>query len=98
MQKGRRPKKRTEGTSSPLPQTRLQQWLDDRQLTSAQLETKSGISRQTMTKIRAGSDLRKKTMIRIARAASVLAATPVLMDELFDLDPFSSENVRLVPI
>jgi hypothetical protein len=51
-----------------------------------------------MTKVRAGSDLRKKTMIRVARAASVLAARPVLMDELFDLDPFSAENVRLVPI
>lgn len=98
MQRGRRPKKRPAGKAPPVEPTRLQQWLDDRQLTSVQLEEKSGISRQSMTKIRAGSDMRKKTMIRIARGASLLAERPVLMDELFDLDPFSSENVRLVPL
>jgi len=76
----------------------LQKWLDDNDFTSAELEQKTGICRQTMTKIRAGSDLRKKTMIRIARGATTLAGRPVRIDEVFDLDPYSSENLRLVPL
>lgn len=44
-------------------QTRLQQWLDDNGFTSAQMEEKTGIGRQSMTRIRGGGDVRRRTMI-----------------------------------
>jgi hypothetical protein len=67
--------------------TRLQKWLDAEGFTSAQLEAVTGISRQTMTKIRAGSDVRWKTMVRILRGVRTLSQRNVGMDEVFDLDP-----------
>jgi predicted transcriptional regulator len=73
-------------------QTRLQSWLDENELTSAQLEEKTGISRQAMTKIRAGGDVRRKTMMKILKGARELKGATVMMDELFDLDPDSQYN------
>lgn len=93
QQPGKKPRARV--AASPI--TRLQMWLNENGFTSAELEEVTRICRQTMTKIRAGGDVRKKTMIRIARGAGVLAGRPVRMDELFDLDPFSPENLQLVP-
>lgn len=72
--------------------TRLQQWLDDNGLTSASLEEKSGIARQAMTRIRAGGDVRRKTMLRILRGARALKGPEVAMDDLFDLEPDSPFN------
>jgi hypothetical protein len=72
-------------------QTRLQRWLDENGFTSAQLETASGVGRQSMTKIRGGGDVRRKTMIRILRGARKLKPGTT-MDELFDLDPDSPSN------
>lgn len=72
--------------------TRLQLWLDQNGFTSAQLEQMAGIGRQAMTKIRAGGDARKGTMLRILRAARRLKGSDVQMDELFDLDPDSPHN------
>ncbi len=45
--------------------TRLQAWLDTNHFTSAELEALTRVSRQSMTKIRAGADVRRKTMLRI---------------------------------
>jgi predicted transcriptional regulator len=73
-------------------QTRLQSWLDAKGFTSAQLEEKTGISRQAMTKIRAGGDVRRKTMMKILKGARELNGGTVTMDELFDLDPDSLYN------
>jgi hypothetical protein len=72
-----------------LAKTRLQVWLDTQGLTSAQLEAVTGICRQTMTRIRAGSDVRWKTMLRLLRGARLLTGEPIRMDDLFDLDPES---------
>jgi DNA-binding Xre family transcriptional regulator len=74
------------------PPTRLQEWLDRNGFTSAQLEKEIAMSRQAMTKIRAGGDVRRKTMVRINRGCSHLARRPVAMDEIFDLDPESPAN------
>jgi DNA-binding Xre family transcriptional regulator len=68
--------------------TPLQRWLDDRGLTSAQLEAATGLSRQAMTKIRAAvGDVRRTTMLRILDGACTLAERRVRMEEIFDLDP-----------
>jgi predicted transcriptional regulator len=72
--------------------TRLQQWVRENGFTSAQLEQASGISRQSMTKIRAGADARKRTMLRILSAARKLKGPEVEMLDLFDLEPESPEN------
>ena len=69
-----------------MANTRLQSFLDAEGLTSARLESEAGISRQAMTKIRGGSDVRRKTMIRILAAARRLTGRLVRMEELFDLD------------
>lgn len=71
--------------------TPLQRWLDDNGFTSAQLETTAGIGRQSMTRIRGGGEVRRRTMIKILRGARKLKAD-VTMDELFDLDPDSAPN------
>jgi predicted transcriptional regulator len=73
-------------------QTRLQLWLDENGFTSAQLEEKTGIGRQSMTRIRGGGDVRRKTMMKILRGARELRGAKVTMDELFDLDPDSPYN------
>ena len=72
--------------------TRLQRWLDDNGFTSAQLEEACGLGRQSMTKIRAGGDARKRTMLRILRGARRLKGPDVQLQDLFDLDPDSAEN------
>jgi predicted transcriptional regulator len=73
-------------------QTRLQMWLDEHRFTSAQLEARTGIGRQSMTKIRGGQDVRRKTMMKILKGARELKGAAVNMDELFDLDPDSPCN------
>jgi hypothetical protein len=45
-----------------------------------------------MTKIRAGGDARKRTMLRILRGARRLKGPDVQLQDLFDLDPDSAEN------
>lgn len=81
------------GQKSGRQPTRLQSWLDTNGFTSAQLERKVPMSRQSMTKVRAGRDVRRKTMIRILRAARDLKNDPMVkMDDLFDLDPDSPLN------
>lgn len=72
--------------------TCLQLWLNEKGFTSAQLEAATGISRQSMTKIRGGSDVRWKTMLRILRGARALTGSKTRMDEVFDLDPDSPRN------
>lgn len=79
-------------TKTGAKRTRLQGWVDENGFTSAQLEVASGISRQSMTKIRAGADARKRTMLRILSAARKLKGPEVQMNDLFDLDPDSPEN------
>jgi predicted transcriptional regulator len=82
-------------TKQPTPQrerlrkqkTRLQAFLDDAGLTSAQLEAETGISRQSMTKIRGGRDVRRHTMTRILKGVRVLTGRSVTIDELFDFEP-----------
>jgi hypothetical protein len=78
------------------PATRLQQWLDDHGFTSAQLERATGICRPTMSAIRKGRDVRKSTMLKILVGATALAGRVVTVEELFDFDPASPENVRLM--
>ena len=76
----------------PHHRTRLQRWLNENEFTSADLErairsaTLTGISRQSMTKIRRGADVRQSAMIRIKQGASLLAQRPVAIEELFDFD------------
>ena len=74
------------------PDTLLQAFLDANGLTSAQLEAETGISRQSMTKIRAGRDVRRKTMMKILRGVRALTKLRVRMDELFELDPDDPET------
>lgn len=97
MSAQRGPEAKNSAATEPID-TLLQRWLGTHGFTSAQLERTSGIGRQAMMKIRQGADLRRKTMIRICRGASTLVGYTVRMDELFDLDPYSEENVRLVPL
>ena len=78
----RKPKPSEEGNKS-----RLQRWLDANGFTSVQLEEATGIGRQAMTKIRAGGDTRKRTMVRIRRGCSILAKRKVGIEEIFDLEP-----------
>ncbi len=69
--------------------TRLQRFLDANGWTSADLEEKIDppMQRQTVTRIRAGSNVRLSTMRRIQLAASKLARRPVRIEELWDVDP-----------
>lgn len=67
--------------------TRLQRFLDAEGLTSAKLEKETNISRQAMTKIRAGQDVRRKTMLRILAGVRALTRRAVRMEEIFELDP-----------
>jgi|tagenome__1003787_1003787.scaffolds.fasta_scaffold18736869_1 hypothetical protein len=71
----------------PPPKSRLQSWLAGNGFTSASLEVAIGMSRQGMTKIRGGADLRLSTMRRILRGARQIAKRDVQMGELFDLEP-----------
>ena len=90
---------RPASTPNVTGKSHLQAWLDVRGFTSAQLERASHVGRQQMTKIRLrDTDVRRKTMIKICRGASLLAGETVRMDELFDLDPYSPENLRLIPM
>jgi predicted transcriptional regulator len=78
----------------PTARTPLSKFLERNNLTSAQLEIASGISRQSMTRIRAGHrDVRLSTIIRIVRAARRLTRRQVQAHELFDLDPDSPRNL-----
>lgn len=61
-------------------------WLQREHSTSRQLEEQSGISRQTMTAIKAGRDVRLSTMVKILSGARALAHRRVAIDELFDFD------------
>jgi hypothetical protein len=45
-----------------------------------------------MTKIRAGADVRRRTMMRILVGCTTLAGRKVAMEEIFDLDPESPAN------
>ena len=72
--------------------TRLREWLEANDVTSAQLEKETKISRQSVARIRKGADIRRSTMIRLLRACRVLARRTVQMDEIFDLDPDSPVN------
>jgi hypothetical protein len=87
-----RPKTGPPTASSRRP-TLLQKWLDENGFTSVQLELVTGIGRQSMSRIRAGGDVRRKTMIRILQGAARLIGRKVTMDELFDLDPDSPHNM-----
>jgi hypothetical protein len=66
--------------------TRLQSWLDRNGYTSAQLEASSGIARPSMRRVRKGSSVTQRTMLRILHGARALAARRVHVLELFDLD------------
>lgn len=84
--------RRPPGTMADGNTSRLQEWLDREGLTSAQLEAQSRIGRQSMTRIRGGGEVRRKTMLTILRAARALRGAHVAMDDLFDLDPDSPTN------
>jgi predicted transcriptional regulator len=81
---------KTSKTASPT--TRLQRFLQVNGLTSARLEKEIHMSRQSLTKIRGGHDVRQGTMLRILRGCRALTGRKVLMDEIFDLDPDSPER------
>lgn len=70
-----------------MAKSRLQRWLDSNGFTSAELEEATGIGRQAMTKIRAGADTRRRTMIRILGGCCTLAKRKVTIDEIFNLEP-----------
>ena len=74
--------------TGPKPQrsraVRLQSWLDAQGFGSVDLESASGVCRQTMTYAKAGRDVRLSTIIRITRGARVLAQRHVSAEELFD--------------
>ena len=63
---------------------RLQTWLDAEGFDSVDLESASGVCRQTMTHAKAGRDVRLSTIIRITRGARILARRHVSAEELFD--------------
>lgn len=81
-------------SASTRRKTRLQKWLDTEGLTSAQLERVTGIPRQSMTRVRAGADVRQKTMARILQGARALAGRRVSIEELFDFEIDSLESQR----
>ncbi len=85
-------KRRRRGRPPKKSPTRLQAWLDRNGFTSADLEGKTGIVRQSMTKIRAGGEVRRKTMLKILAGCMTLAGRKVSMEEIFDLDPESPAN------
>jgi transcriptional regulator with XRE-family HTH domain len=72
--------------------TRLVEWLEANGFTSAQLEKKTKITRQSVGQIRRVRDVRRSTMIRVLRACRALAHRKVGMEEIFDLDPDSPVN------
>src|SRR5437879_2790541 len=78
---GRRP------SNAATKTTPLQAFLDANGLTSVQVEAEAKISRQTMTKIRGGRDVRRKTMLRILGAVRRLTGRKIKMQEIFNLDP-----------
>jgi predicted transcriptional regulator len=73
--------------SARMARTRLQAFLDANGFTSAQLEATTSIARQTMTRIRAGRDLRLSTMLRILQGVRRIANWRVQIHEIFDVDP-----------
>jgi predicted transcriptional regulator len=81
----KRPGRRLTDTTAKT--TPLQAFLDANDLTSAQLEAEAKISRQTMTKIRKGRDVRRKTMLKILGGLRRLLGRKVEMHEIFNLDP-----------
>ena len=86
----------------PHRETRLQQFLDRRQIPSARVEAKlvermtegRAPSRRQMGRWRLGrTDVRRKDMVRILWAVREAADdAAVQIDELFDLDPENPDN------
>jgi hypothetical protein len=76
----------------------LQRWLDTNGFTSADLEraitaeTGEVISRQNMTRIRAGQPVRQNTMSIIRRGAQRLSGRHVGIEELFDFDLVNTKS------
>lgn len=66
--------------------SRLQRWLDNEGFTSAALQRalRGIITRSGLQRIRANSDVRRRTMRLIQRGACVLARRYVAIDELFE--------------
>lgn len=72
--------------NSSAAKTRLQAWLDENHYTSAQLEAATGLARQTMHRIRHGSAVTSRTMLRVLRGARAISQRRIHILELFDLD------------
>lgn len=64
----------------------ISSWLRREGHASRQLEDKCRISRQTMTAIRAGRDVRLSTMVKILSGARALTHRYVAIEELFDFE------------
>jgi predicted transcriptional regulator len=75
------------GSSRRSEATQLRRFLKANGLKSAQVEREVPISRQTMTRIKRGGDLRLSTMRRILSGVRRVAGRAVEMNEIFDLDP-----------
>lgn len=71
--------------------TFLPEFLRKERLTSAALEKESATSRQSMTQIKDGRDLRLSTMLRILRGARRATRRNVRMEELWDLEPTADD-------
>lgn len=69
------------------PLTRLQAFMNAESMTSAELEIAIPMARQTMGRIRSGSDLRLSTMRRILAGIRPVAGRRVEMQEIFNLEP-----------
>jgi hypothetical protein len=74
------------GAELPRKRVLIAAWLRREHLTSRQLEDETRISRQTMTALKAGRDVRLSTMVKILEGARVLAHRRVAIEELFDFD------------
>jgi transcriptional regulator with XRE-family HTH domain len=73
-------------TESARRRVLISAWLKREGLTSRQLEGACHISRQTMTAIRRGRDVRLSTMVKILRGARALSRRRVAIEELFDFE------------
>lgn len=69
---------------APRKRVLVSAWLKREGLTSTRLEAATRISRQTMTAIRAGRDVRLSTMVKILHGARALSQRHVAIEELFD--------------
>ncbi len=70
----------------------IPRFLENEDLKSVQLEDESDTSRQSMTQIRDGRDVRLTTMLRILGAARRLAKRDVKMGELWHLEPETDDT------